>query len=626
MDETTTLHRFTLASQDVVQDRMNRILEEFPDCFSEGCIDFDKLRQSLSAFTPTGRERFELSWAGKVDAIRCLQCPSLGTLSPNPEDSLNFESTDNLFIEGDNLEVLKLLQKSYYGKVKMIYIDPPYNTGNEFVYPDNFREGLEEYLKYSGQVGEGGVKQSTNTETSGRYHSNWLDMMYPRLFLARNLLQDDGFIFVSISDHEVCTLRMILNEVFGEENFVAQLVWKSRQFPDSRAVTRVSTDHEYIVVYSKSTDRALRGVERDESKFRNPDNDPQGPWMSRSMLGLATAEQRPNLHYDIVDPSTETVYTPPPTTGWRYSQTRMQTMIEQDRVLFPSNPDGRPREKKYRKDLQSEFLAFPSIIDDVFTAHGTAEIRELFGFQAFDFPKPTELIRRLIEQATHNDSIVLDFFAGSGTTAHAVWMQNRRDGGKRTFICVQLPERVDEGSELASRGYETIVDVGRERLRRAATLLKTNEESKTLLPEDTWDEGFKMLKLTSSNFKIWDGDDAPTDADALAGQLKLFADHVLPDRSEQDILYELMLKAGLPLSLTAKIEEQDVAGQTAYSIAGGLLLICLANPITQECLRAMIGLQPERIICLDPAFGGNDQLKTNTVLEMKSHGIEFRTV
>ncbi|WP_419184822.1 site-specific DNA-methyltransferase [Botrimarina mediterranea] len=616
--------RMPLTSADVLGDRIEHLRNLFPEGFVEGSIDFDRLRSALGDFVGEGKERYGLSWAGKADAIRAIQAPSVGTLVPCPEESVNFDTTENLFIEGDNLEVLKLLQKSYYGKVKMIYIDPPYNTGNEFIYPDNFREGLDDYLKYSGQVGEEGVRMSTNSETSGRYHSKWLDMMYPRLFLARNLLRDDGVFLASISEHELANLTLLLNEVFGEENYIGTLVWKSRQFPDSRAKTRVSTDHEYIVAYARTAFSGFRGIERDESKFSNPDDDSRGPWMSRSILGLATAEQRPNLHFEITDPDTAISYAPPPNTGWRYGQERMAQLINTGCILFPAKEDGRPREKKFRKDLENEFVSFPSIIDDVFTSHGTAEIRDLFGYQAFDFPKPSELLRRFVEQLAGEDDVVLDFFAGSASMAHGVILQSQKDGMNRKMISIQLPEPIKEDSELATHGIASIAQVGAERLRLVKRQLDSKQVSKeSMLPSESVDVGFRLLKLRASNFKIWDGSE-DTNPEALQSQLELFADHVLPDRSEQDVLYELLLKAGLPL--TAAIEEKAVAEQKVYSIAEGLLFICLANPITQECLRGMGELEPERIICLDAAFGGNDQLKTNTVLEMKSHGIEFRTV
>ncbi|MBI5480185.1 MAG: site-specific DNA-methyltransferase, partial [Deltaproteobacteria bacterium] len=470
--------RMSLASADLLGDRLDALRELFPEALTEGKVDLERLRVALGGQVDEGRERYGLTWAGKAEAMRCIQVPSTGTLLPVPAESVDFDTSENVFIEGDNLEVLKLLQKSYYGKVKLIYIDPPYNTGNEFIYPDNFREGLQDYLRYSGQVDGEGIKLSTNTETDGRFHSKWLSMMWPRLFLARNLLRDDGFLCASISDHECAALRFVLNEVFGEENFVAQFVWKSRQFPDDRTLTHVSVDHEYLLVYARRNGTAFLGVGRDESKFANPDEDPRGPWMSRSLLGLATKEQRPNLHYTIEDPATGYKYDPPPETGWRYAKEKMARLIENGCVLFPKKADGRPREKKFRRDITSSLRSIPSIITDVHTSHGTKEIRELFGFQAFDFPKPTELVRTLVEQTTSDDDLILDFFAGSATTGHAVYLQNARDGLRRRFVCVQLPEPTSAGSEAEQRGFPTIGAIGRERLRLAAqTVAKGIAES-----------------------------------------------------------------------------------------------------------------------------------------------------
>jgi len=602
----------------MVEERLERLRDVFPDVFREGKVDFERLRQALGDDVDEAQERYGLSWAGKSEAIRAIQIPSIGTLKPVPEESINFDTTGNLFIEGDNLEVLKLLQKAYHGRVKMIYIDPPYNTGKEFIYSDNYRDGLGDYLRFTGQVDDEGIRQTTNRETEGRYHSRWLSMMYPRLFLARNLLTDDGVLLVSISDHEVCSLRALLDELFGEENFIAQIVWKARKFPDSRAKTNVSTDHEYIVAYARSGGSGFRGVERDESKFSNPDKDKRGPWMSRSILGLATKEQRPNLHYTIEDPDTGNVFHPPETTGWRYDPAKMGELIAQKSILFPKSPSGRPREKKFRKDLLSEFRAFPSIIDDVHTSNGTSEIRELFGFQAFDFPKPTELIRRFVEQTTGDGDIVLDFFAGSGTTAHAVESQCAHDGKVRNWICVQLPEKVDRKSEALQKGYDTIPALARARLDRVHSTMESSLDGKCI------DSGFKAMVLNTSCFRIWDSDVAPSDADELAKQLELYADNVLPGKTAHEILYELVLKSGFPLHVS--IEERRVHKATVHWVDDGLLAICLEERMTKDLLRGIMELKPSRVLCLDHAFGEDDQLKTNAVLEMKSKEIVFQTV
>lgn len=609
--------RLPLTSADVLGEREERLKELFPEAFVEGQIDFDRLRNALGDFVGEGRERYGLSWAGRADAIRAIQAPSVGTLVPCPDESVNFDTTENLFIEGDNLEVLKLLQKSYYGKVKMIYIDPPFNTGNDLIYPDNFREGLEDYLKYSGQMSDAGMRLTTSTETAGRYHSKWLSMMYPRLFLARNLLSNNGVIFVSIDDHELANLRLLMDELFGEEQFIAVLVWKSRHNVDSRNKTGVSSDHEYVLAYG----RKLRGQSVDEEKYSNPDNEPRGPWMSDNMVGLATKAQRPNLHYELTNPETGLTYECPPK-GWRYDRTTMAQKISEKRVLWPASPDGRPRHKKFLNELKSRFTGFSSLLQVPTTAVGTQETRELVGEGIFDFPKPRDLLKTLVEQATEDDSLVLDFFAGSGTTGDAVIHANLADAGNRRFILVQLPEPTNTDSPAYLRGLKTIADIAKERLRALHKKL-TRDANGNLEYQTEADSGFRTLKLTSSNFKIWNAN-SEANAETLQDQLQLFANHMLRDRSEQDVLHELMLKAGL--QLTVAIEEANVAGHKVYSIAEGLLAICLANPISKECLRGIISLEPQRVICLDAAFGGNDQLKTNTVLEMKSHGIEFRTV
>jgi adenine-specific DNA-methyltransferase len=600
----------------------------FPEIFAEGKIDFDQLKRILGEWVEPGKERFSLNWPGKAECIKIIQQPSVAALKPVRAESVDFDTTENLFIEGDNLEVLKLLQKSYFSKVKLIYIDPPYNTGNEFIYPDKYAETLETYLAYTGQVDDGGRKFSTNTDASGRFRSRWLNMMYPRLYLARNLLREDGAIFMSISDHELSSLRQICDLVFGEENFVAQLVWKSRKFPDSRSVTQVSTDHEYIVVYRRSEEALFRGIGRDETKFKNPDNDARGLWMSRSILGLATADQRPNLHYPIKDPATGMVFEAPANRGWRYSKERMQKLISEGRILFPKDSDGRPREKKFKPDLQSEYMAFPSIIDDVFTSDGTEEVRRLFGAQVFDFPKPSELMRRLVEQLSADDDIVLDFFAGSGSLAHGVMLQNQKDEGRRRWIMIQLPEACDDGTEAAKLGYKTIAEIGKERIRRAAAQIASGEHDQLHLDASIQpDNGFKALKLDRSNFKVWNGG---AEEQEFERQIELHIDHLLSTSSAEDVLYELLLKAGF--QLTTKIRTAIFAGKSVFSIEGGSLLICLEKKITPDLIDALADANPLQVICLDEAFKGNDQLKANAVQTFRGRAlaeeseIVFRTV
>ncbi len=490
-------------------ERIEALKQLIPEAVADGKIKWDSLKEALGETLEDespDAEDFGLFWPGKREARKLAAKPSKGTLVPVPGEGVEEDSTENIFIEGDNLEVLKLLQKSYTGRIKMIYIDPPYNTGNDFIYKDDFKEPLDAYLRKTKQKDDEGTLLTTNTKTDGRFHSNWLNMMYPRLRLARNLLRDDGVIFVSIDDNEVHNLRQLMNEIFGEENFIAEFVWKCRQFPDARAVTKVSTDHEYLLVYSRSSQTSMKGIERDESKFSNPDKDPRGDWMSRSLLGLANAEQRPNLHYEIVEPESGRRFSPPSNTGWRYSIDRMNALIANNCILFPTKPDGRPREKKFRADLLNDLISFPSIIDGVHTSQGTAEIREFFGFQAIDFPKPVELIKRITSQVLITDDIVLDFFAGSGTTAQAVMELNKQDGGNRKFILVQLPE------ETNLTQFKTIAEITKERIRRSIKKLKDKDSGKLQMDDVKLDLGFKVFKLEQSSFRQWQdyrGEDLP---------------------------------------------------------------------------------------------------------------------
>lgn len=614
-------HKMPLTSVNVVEERLECLRDLLPEVFRDGKIDFQRLREALGEDIDEARERYGLSWSGKSDAIRAIQTPSIGTLNPIPKESIDFDTTGNVFIEGDNLEVLKLLQKAYHGRIKMIYIDPPYNTGQEFVYTDNYRDGLGDYLRFTGQMDDEGIAQTTNRETEGRFHSRWLSMMYPRLFLARNLLTEDGVILISIDDHECNNMRALCDEIFGEEQFIAQFIWKSRQQKDNRTVTGASIDHEYVLCYG----RKVRGEERNLSQYSNPDNDPRGDWTSGNMVGLATAERRPNLHYDLVDPDTNINYGKP-RLGWRYDQSTMAKLIDDTRILWPASADGRPRKKSFLKELKGRYTGFSSIIGKgVYTKHGTESVNALFGGRVMDFPKPVALLKELLLQGSDDDSIVLDFFAGSGSMGQAVYELNREAQSNRRFILVQLPEKTAEKSEARSLGFSTIADIAKERLRRVAKQqqIEKNEEL-DLDAKAVFDEGFRVFKLHSSNFRIWDSENAPTDADGLAKQLELYAENVLPGKAKQEILYELVLKSGFPLHVS--IEERRVEESTVYWIDGGVLAICLEDRVTSELLRGIMALKPHRVLCLDHAFGENDQLKTNTVLEMKGQEIAFQTV
>jgi adenine-specific DNA-methyltransferase len=624
-----------LKSADVVAENVERLKEIFPEAFAaEGTLDFDVLKQLLGGQIDEKEERYGLNWHGKRQARQLALTPSTGTLRPCPEESVDWDTTKNIFIEGDNLEVLKLLQKSYAGKVKLIYIDPPYNTGKDFVYPDNFQDNIKNYLELTGQV-EGGQKISSNTEASGRFHTDWLNMMYPRIRLCRALLSSQGALFVSCDDSEVSNLRVLLDDAFGPENFVAQFVWKARQFADARAVTNVSTDHEYLLCYAKESGFALRGIERDESKFSNPDGDPRGPWMSRSLLGLATKEQRPNLHYDIVEPKTGRRFPPSPTSGWRYSKDKMAALIENGGIIFPPKPDGRPREKKFRCDMNSEFIAFRSVIEGIHTADGGEAVRALFGANVFSFPKPVELVRRIVAQVAAEGEIVLDCFAGSGTTGHAVMEEVAHDRADRRYILIQLPEPLDIAAADQKLAAELCVTLKRplrlseltkERLRRAAKRITESDEGIAV------DHGFRVFKLASSNIEPWD----PATSD-VTGSMEKALDNVKPDRSADDLLYDVLLKTGLDLCVP--IETKEIAKREVQSVGGGVLFTCFsdkkikaadAEPLALGIVAWRNELAPAnpkecRVVFRDSAFE-SDVAKSNLAAILKQHGFDDKLI
>ncbi|MEU9327622.1 site-specific DNA-methyltransferase [Streptomyces canus] len=612
-------------SMDVVSDNVEQLKVLFPDAFTEGKIDFEVLKQILGGEVEEGEEKYGLSWRGKRRARQIALTQSAGTLRPCPQDSVDWDTTQNLMIEGDNLEVLKLLQKSYAGKVKLIYIDPPYNTGKDFVYADNFRSGIDHYLTVTQQVQEGGSRTSSERETYGRMHTAWLDMMMPRLRLARNLLKNDGAIFISCDDIEAGNVRALMDEIFGSENFVAQFVWQARKFTDARAITNISTDHEYIICYSRNAGFSARGVPRDEGKFANPDEDPRGPWMSRSILGLANKEQRPNLHYTITEPHTGRSFDPDPATGWRYAQDRMAGLIESGCIIFPKKDDGRPREKKFRADMKSDFIAFRSVIDWVRTSDGSDEVKELLGEGVFPFPKPTELIRRLVEQVAGVGDVVLDFFSGSGSTGHAVMKQNIADGAGRKFILVQLPEILSPANRDQGRAVKFCGEIGREsniseitkeRLRRAGAQLKAGSLSAEI------DTGFRVFKLDKSNIRPWDATPKDLEQETLDS-----VDNILPGRSEQDVLYELLLHLGLDLCVP--IETRVIGGKDVHAIGGGVLFACLPEEITPSDVEAIAHgiidwhkeLDPigeTKVYFRDSAFT-SDEAKTNIVAILEQY-------
>lgn len=605
------------ASMDIAAQKRAELKQLFPAAFSEDSLDFERLKAELGTFTEifeSRRERYSMDWHGKQDALKVIQARSFATLKPCRDESVNFDTTENLFIEGDNLEVLKLLQKSYYGKVKMIYIDPPYNTGNEFIYPDNFSESLDTYLQYAGLADSTGKKFTTNTASDGRYHTKWLNMMYPRLYLARNLLSDDGVIFISIDDNEVHNLRKLCDEVFGEGNFVAQIVWE-RAYAPINLKKHFSESHDYIVCYSKNIDLSIcNGLPRSDSQnkdYRNLDNDPRGRWKSGNPSVGPAVEK--NI-YEITSPSGRKML-PPSGRSWLYSQDRFEELKADNRIYWGASGDNIWAPKLFLSEVKDGItpMTIWRYTDVGHSQDATKRLKELFDDKDFfDYPKPVDLIKRCLTLYSQPDSIILDFFAGSATTAHAVMELNAEDGGQRKFIMVQLPEPCDEKSEAGKAGFKTIADIGKERIRRAISKIKQEQDSELGLggTKDI-DLGFKVLKLHKSNFKQWQ--ELPPDAtvDQIQEQLELHVDHIQSEATPEDLLYELLLKSGFMPS--DKIESRVIANKTVYDVAEGRLLLCLEKEVTKELIDAVSQMEIVRFVCLDSAFQGNDQLKANAV-------------
>lgn len=591
------MDKMRMESVDMTAQNIDKIEALFPNCITETvdadgkpgkAVNFDILRQMLSADVVDGDEAYEFTWVGKKAAIVEANKPIRKTLRPCPEESVNWDTTENLYIEGDNLEVLKLLQESYLGAVKMIYIDPPYNTGNDFIYRDDFATSIDDYEEQLGTTTEDGIRLFKNTDSNGRFHSDWCSMIYSRLMLARNVLSDDGVIFISIGEEELETLYAICNEVFSKPLHLGTFIWKRRQMVDSRSKTGVSEDHEYLLCYAKAQGGRIRGAFADMSKYSNPDNDSRGDWMSADMTGLATASQRPNLHYDITNPASGVTYECPPL-GWRYDRTHMAQLIKNGEIIWPSKSDGRPRRKKFVKDLQSQFTGMSTILDTVYNTQATRELKELFnGQDFFDFPKPTALLKLIIEQGCPDDGLILDFFSGSSTTAEAVMSLCAEDGKKRNFIMVQIPETT-ENSDAGKAGFKTICDIAKERIRRAGK--KIREETNANV-----DYGFRVLKLDSTNMRdvYYSADDYNQD------MLAMLESNIKDDRTDLDLLFGCLLEWGLPLSLPYSSETID--GCTVHTYNDDDLIACFDENVSKTVVETIARRQPLRAVFRDSSF------------------------
>ncbi|HLV24343.1 MAG TPA: site-specific DNA-methyltransferase [Moheibacter sp.] len=592
--------KLDMQSPDGVETNVQKLAELFPNCVTETAegkaVDFDLLKQELNHQIVEGnKERYRLEWPGKREAIVTANLPTTQTLRPVREDSEDFDNTENLYIEGDNLEVLKLLQESYLGKIKMIYIDPPYNTGKDFVYKDNFTEDKTEHEEESGQRDEYGQRLVANPETSGRYHSDWLTMMYPRLKLARNLLTDDGVIFISIDDNEVHNLRKICDEVFGEGNFISELIWERAYSPKNDA-KYISKSHDFVLMYTKIIDEFIIGrLERTEAanaRYTNPDNDPRGNWKPGDMSVKTYNE---SYDYPITTPSGKIVE-PPTGRCWRFSKEAYEKALNDNRIWFGTNNDSVPQVKRFLTELKFEGMAPTSIMfykDVGHSQEGAKEVTALLEAGAFDGPKPQRFISRLLTLANlKEDSVVLDFFSGSASTAHAVMQLNAEDDGNRKYIMVQLPEATDEKSEAYKAGYKNICEIGKERLRRAAKKIK--EETNADI-----DYGFRVYRLDSSNMQ----DVYYRPQDYKQDQLDIFEDNVKPDRTANDLLAQVMLDWGLPLSL--KIEQEKVQEKQVFKVAENFLFACFDNGVDEAFAKEIAAYKPLRIVFRDSSFKDN---------------------
>ncbi len=596
-----------------------------PEAIADGKVDVDKLKELLDGDASDGSERFGLFWPGKKRALRAAQEPTTATLKPDFENSKDWDTTQNVFIEGDNLEVLKILQKHYHAKVKLIYIDPPYNTGKDFVYPDNYREGLDTYLEWTRQVNEEGKKVTTNAETEGRYHSNWLNMMYPRLKLARNLLTDDGVIFISIDDNEVANLRRLCDEVFGESNFQADVSWQKR-YTRSNNTRDFTTVVEHILVYSRS-DRfqvnLLPRTDEADGRYANPDKDPRGPWKGASFLNPATPQQRPNLCYPITNPNTGQT-TEPTTNAWRRSKDEFVRL--RDEGLLYWGADGRspvPSIKMFLSEARG--LTPINFWEHTYagnTDDGTRDMTSLFGAKVFDNPKPVQLMIRVLEHGTSADSLVLDFFAGSGSMAEAVMRVNAQDSGTRRYLAVQLPEPTPGDSIASQEGFATISAIARRRINLAGNAVTEQ------LGGQSVDVGFRAYTLGDTNFSKWRLSSDVEEA-ALQQHLLSLRDSATDDATADELLTEILLKQGY--SLTEAVSPAEVGGLDVRLVRdrdGDVAVLAYLNEHvkpTLKQLRALVDEAPTRIIVLEDAFQGDDELKTNLAQLAKSKGIEFWT-
>ncbi|WP_279006752.1 site-specific DNA-methyltransferase [Thomasclavelia cocleata] len=604
-------------SLDLTKVNIEKLKELFPNVVTEGKIDFDALRTVLSNEVDDSKEKYQFTWKGKSNAIKLSQTPSSATLRPDKESSKNWDTTENLYIEGDNLEVLKQLQKTYYGKIKMIYIDPPYNTGNDFVYKDDFKNSIENYKKQTNQV------MSSNPETNGRYHTDWLNMIYPRLMLAKNLLKDDGVIFISIDDTEVEKLKLICNEIFGETNFLAQIIWE-RAYAPVNLKKHFSESHDYILCYAKNKESCVcNGLPRTESQnndYKNIDNDPRGPWKAGNPSVGPAVEK--NI-YEIISPTGRKML-PPSGRSWLYTKEKFKELLEDNRIYWGKDGNSIWAPKMFLSEVKQGVtpMTIWKYQEVGHSQEASQYLKKLFGGKAyFDYPKSVRLIKQCINLYTNEDDIILDFFSGSSTTTEAVMQLNMEQNTNRKFIMVQLPEKLLEKTNAYQDGYRSICDIARKRIDLAGEKikqewLKKNQGEGLFVDEQKefpFDIGFKVFTLDSTNIRPWDNENE-MDEDTLFNSVDIFKE----GRSKEDILYEIMLKYGI---FDMPANEIDVNEKTMYRVGKRYMIVCLEDDITNEDIQAIANLSPKTVVFKESGFK-NDNDKINAVYNLEKAGVE----
>ncbi len=629
------MEKMKMHTPNLTDENITRIREMLPGCVTEAkdengtaklSIDFDQLRQELSDHIVEGpQERYRLDWPGKREALSNANAPITKTLRPCRAESVDFNGTTNLFIEGDNLEALKLLRETYLDKVKVIYIDPPYNTGNDFIYEDDFSSDMTQHDLASGVLDTAGHKifdedkWKQNSAANGRFHSDWLSMIYSRLRIAKTLLTEDGIIFISIDDNEIQNLRKVCDEIFGENNFVAQFMWK-RRVSSAMADNNVSADHDYVVCYQKGSLEGFQGIPKSFEKYTNPDNDPRGPWMSDNLTVGMTSAMRPNQAYDLTDPVTGKVYPFNPNRVWAFIPSSMDRMISEGRVIFPEDISKRPMQKRFKEELKSDHNPLSTILIDKvgLNTEATRSMQEMLDGNIFEYSKPISLLTTLIPQVSSNNDIILDFFAGSATTAHALMEINALDGSNRQFIMVQIPEECPEKSGAYKAGYKNISEISKERIRRAGAKILEGE------CHENWnkDIGFRVLKIDTSNMAdVYYTPDTADQQDLLSA-----VDNIKPGRDNpEDLLFQVLLDWGVDLSLP--IRKETIQGKTVLFVDENALVACFDSGITEDLVKELAEHQPLRIVFRDNGFT-SDAVKINVdqIFKQLSPGTEVKSI